>query len=156
MVHSLFSVRETEGTPFYMGPLRATVIEVTQRHRLPIPLGPSRATLYTCALITYKPYRRRARTWTTRVSHIRFVGNTCNVSRKGRDGCVSTPTRARARNSLRKHPCGRAEGLHFSNPRRACAARVTVCVSAALFSHLAQLRGKQATSATSASHGQQK
>ena len=59
MVHSLFSVRETEGTPFYMGPRRATVIEVTQRYRLKIPLGPSRATLYTCALITYKPYRRR-------------------------------------------------------------------------------------------------
>ena len=59
MVHGLFSVRETEGTHFYMGPLRATVIEVTQRYRLPIPLGPSRATLYTCALITYKPYRRR-------------------------------------------------------------------------------------------------
>ena len=59
MVHGLFSVRETEGTHFYMGPLRATVIEVTQRYRLPMPLGPSRATLYTCALITYKPYRRR-------------------------------------------------------------------------------------------------
>ena len=51
------------------------------------------------------------------------------------------------------------------NPRRACAARVTVlglcvcvcvCVSAALFSHLAQLRGKQEIRATSASHGQQK
>ena len=47
------------------------------------------------------------------------------------------------------------------NPRRACAARVTVlglcvCVSGTLFSHLAQLRGKQEIRATSASHGQQK
>ena len=33
--------------------------------------------------------------------------------------------------------------LSLINHRRACAARVTVLVSAALFSHLAQLRGKQ-------------
>ena len=53
----------------------------------------------------------------------------------------------------------------FINPRRACAASVTVfglcvcvcvCVCVcALFSHLAQLRGKQEIRATSASHGQQ-
>ena len=60
-----------------------------------------------------------------------------------------------------------SEQVRVVNPRRACAARVTVlglcvcmcvcvcvCVSA-LFSHFAQLRGKQEIRATSASHGQQ-
>ena len=58
---------------------------------------------------------------------------------------------------------GGKSARYILNPRRACASRVTVlglcvcvCVSAALFSHLAQLRGKQEIRATSASPGQQK